>query len=750
MTASRHESTTSTDAAHEPASAADTRTLPPGVTGGPRRGVRTKLVRIAAVAAAGMIVAAGAAIGGLEFAKHRLGPPPISAADDLSTIVVDRNGRLLRPFTTADGRWRLPVTTHEVDQRYLAMLLAFEDRRFHEHSGVDARAVMRAAGQFLLNGRIVSGASTLTMQVARLLEGRHHRTAIGKLEQMVRALQIEQRASKDQILDLYLRLAPFGGNIEGVRAAALAYFGKEPKRLSVGEAALLVALPQSPEARRPDRFAARARIARNRVLERAVEAGVIKPADAELARAEPVPTKRRAFPMLAPHLAESEVALHPATTVHHTTLDRPLQQSLEQLAREHKALLGPRLSSAIVVADHSTGEILAHVGAADYLDAERFGAIDMATAVRSPGSTLKPLIYALAFDLGLAHPETLIEDRAVRFGTYAPKNFDEEFHGTVTIRSALANSLNIPAVKVLDKVGPGRMLARIRRAGLKAELPDATEPTLALALGGLGMTLRDLAGLYTAFPRGGEPVTLVHRKADIATAALALRRGQQEKRSRRLVSPVASWYVTDILKDAPPPASARAGRIAYKTGTSYGYRDAWAIGYDGHHVVAVWTGRPDNASTPGLMGRHAAAPLLFDAFARISEARARLPSAPAGALQVSGADLPPPLKRFPEPGAASTVAETASPFLAPPVAIAFPPDRAEVEVETASAEAVIEPLMLKAEGGTLPLTWLADGKPIGIATHRRDLVWQPEGRGFYKLSVIDAKGRVDRVTVRLR
>lgn len=721
--------------------------LPPGAAGATRRGTRTFLRRAALVAVAGSIAIAGTAIAALHIAKQQLGPPPIAAADDLSTIVVDRNERLLRAFTTKDDRWRLPITTKDVDQRYLAMLLAFEDRRFRKHNGVDAAALLRAATQLVANGRIVSGASTLTMQVARLLEGRHERTGTGKLRQIVRALQIEQLQIKDQILDLYLRMAPFGGNLEGVRAASLAYFGKEPKRLSVGEAALLVALPQSPEARRPDRHPHAARRARDRVLARAVEEGVIKEAEAVRARAEAVPTTRRPFPMLAPHLGDAEIAALPKTNIHRTTLDRTLQQSLEALAREQTPLLGPRLSSAMLVADHTTGEILAQVGAADYLDQSRFGSIDMVTAVRSPGSTLKPLIYGLSFEFGLAHPETLIEDRAVRFGTYTPKNFDEEFHGTVTIRSALASSLNIPAVKVLDKVGPGRLVSRIRRAGFKPELPDGGEPGLPLALGGLGMTLRDIAGLYTAFPRGGEPVALVHRRSEVVAAALALRRGQHEKRPRRLLSPVAAWYVTDILKDAPPPASARAGRIAYKTGTSYGYRDAWAIGYDGRHVVAVWVGRPDNAATPGLMGRGAAAPLLFDAFARISESRERLQSAPLGALQVSGADLPPPLRRFPEPG---ETRQATGPLLEPPLVIAFPPDRSEVEVETAAVDAAPDPLLLKAEGGSLPLTWLADGRPIGTAPHRRELLWQPEAKGFYKLSVIDAKGRVDRVTVRLR
>lgn len=718
----------------------------PAAAGAPWR----RRLRLAARAAIALTVAATLSAatlwGVLEIAKSRLGPPPLEVASDLSTVVMDRNGQLLRAFTTTNDRWRLPVTTRDVDQRYLSILFAFEDRNFHTHHGVDLSAVMRATGQLIGHRRLVSGASTLTMQVARLIEERHERTASGKLRQMVRALQIEERLSKDQILELYLRFAPFGGNLEGVRAATLAYFGKEPRRLSVGEAALLVALPQSPEARRPDRHPQAARKARARVLDRAAAAGVISVAEAERAKNEPMPTRRRAFPMLAPHLTEAEVAAAPARREHRLTLDRSLQHSLEQLAREQTALIGERLSSAILVADHHSGEILAHVGAADYLDASRFGAIDMVEAVRSPGSTLKPFVYGLSFELGLAHPETLIDDRPVRFGTYTPKNFDEDFRGTVTIRQALAQSLNIPAVKVLDRVGPARFVARLKRGGFTPQFAQSTEPSLAVALGGVGFTLKDMAGLYSGLARGGSPITLVHRQQDLETAALSLRRGHAEQRPRHLLSPVAAWYVTDILKDAPPPANARGGRIAYKTGTSYGYRDAWAIGYDGRHVVAVWVGRPDNASTPGLMGHGAAAPILFDAFARIGERRAPLAPQPSGVLNVAGSDLPVPLKRFAEPGQPRMT----GPYLERSLAIAFPPDRAEVEVAETSDAQSLYPLLLKAEGGTLPLTWLADGRPIGTATHRRDLVWQPLSRGFFRLSVIDAKGQVDRVSVRLR
>ena len=677
--------------------------------------------------------------GGGYVAIDRLGPPDLGTTRSISTTVLDRRDRLLRAFTTPDGRWRLPVEAEDVDQRYLAMLMAFEDKRFYDHGGVDMRSLARAAVQLVENRRIVSGASTLTMQVARLIEGRYERSGSAKMRQIVGALRLEHHLDKRQILSLYLRLAPFGGNIEGVRAASLAYFGKEPRRLSVGEAALLVALPQSPEWRRPDRNPRAARIARDRVLQRATEEGVITVAEAQRAAHEPVPIGRRAFPKLAPHLAEAEVAANPAQPIHRLTIDRSVQKALEGLAEEQTKLLGQKLSAAILAVDHTTGEVIAHVGSAGYLDDARSGAIDMVNATRSPGSTLKPFIYGLAFEAGLAHPETLIEDRAVRFGSYAPKNFDEDFHGTVTIRDALAQSLNIPAVKVLAAVGPGKLAGRFRKVGVEPAFPDKSLPTLAMALGGVGLTLHDVATLYSGLARGGDVVPLTHRRADAAEAAKALLQGKPPSRNR-LLSPLASWYVTDILKDAPPPLNAKAGRLAYKTGTSYGYRDAWAVGYDGKYTIAVWVGRPDAASTPGLVGRLAAAPILFDAFARLGDHRTALPGPPSGALRVTGSELPPPLKRFREGGV-----ETAQgPFLEPRVLIAFPPDRAEVETEDNG------PVLLKASGGVLPLTWLVNGAPINSDPRARQVVWQPDGNGFVKVSVVDAKGRVDRVTVRLK
>jgi penicillin-binding protein 1C len=697
--------------------------------------------RLTIAAGLALLVSAGGAYGLYVKAFADAGPLPLEDAKAVSLTVVDRDDRLLRAFTTTEGKWRLPLDPKDVDPHYLKMLFAFEDKRFYSHHGVDPKAVARAVLQMVRHGRLVSGGSTLTMQVARLLDGKHERTPGGKLRQMARAIELERALSKTEILKLYLRLAPFGGNIEGVRAASLAYFGKEPRRLSLGECALLVALPQSPEVRRLDRNPDAARRARDRVLSRAAAAHVITTAEAERAKTERIPTVRYAFPFLAPHLSESEVAAHPNDSVIKLTLDRNLQQNLERLAVEHARTLGDNVSTAIVVADHQTGEILAEVGSADYMDVARQGAVDMATAIRSPGSTLKPFIYGLAFEAGLAHPETLIEDRPVRFGTYAPKNFDEGYHGTVSMREALDQSLNVPAVRVLARVGPGKLAGRFRRAGVTARFPDKSEPTLAMALGGTGLTLEELTQLYASLARGGDSITLTHRY-DERGKIWGATHVKPLVNAHRLMSPLAAWYVTDILKDAPPPLNAKGGRFAYKTGTSYGYRDAWAIGYDGRHVIAVWVGRPDNSSIPGLMGRSAAAPILFDAFERIAGPRAPLQSAPANVIRATNADLPAPLKRWRDPGDDPVAGK----FLEPPVLISFPPDQSEI----AETDLDGEPLVLKADGGALPLTWLIDGKPIQSDAHTREATWRPTSPGFAKLTVIDANGHTDRASIRLR
>jgi penicillin-binding protein 1C len=692
--------------------------------GGWRRWLRRSLV----TALAGMVAILSVA----AYWIASLGPAPLGEGLAFSTLVVDRDGKLLRPYATPDGRWRLPATRESVDPRFLALLLAYEDKRFNAHHGVDPVALGRAFSQLMSNGRIVSGASTLTMQVARLLEPRTERSFTAKLRQMVRAVEIERALSKDEILALYLSLAPYGGNLEGVRAASLAYFGKEPRRLTLGEAAMLVALPQSPEQRRPDRSLAAARSARDRVLDRVASAGILPLDEVVRAKLEPVPDGRKPMPMLAPHAADAAVAAAPDRGLHRLTIEATLQRNLEELARERARALGPDISVAILAVDHATGEVRARVASADYFDTRRAGQVDMTSALRSPGSTLKPFIYGLGFEDGLIHPETLVEDRPVRFGSYAPENFDLTFQGTVTVRRALQLSLNVPAVAVLDKVGASRFSARLDQAGGSLVLPQGEVPGLAMGLGGVGVRLSDLVALYAGLARQGTTVPLIERAAA----------GEEAATPRRLLDPAAAWYVGSILIGTPPPENAAGGRIAFKTGTSYGYRDAWAVGFDGKRTIGVWVGRPDGAPVPGLVARVAAAPILFDAFSRTGKLPAPLPPAPKGAVIAATGKLPPPLQRF-RPGA--LVGEGTEPQLR----IMFPPNGARLELAS-DASGKPDPIALKVIGGSGPLTVLVNGMPLEAAAGRRTLFFEPDGPGFVRLTVMDGRGATDSVVVRLQ
>jgi penicillin-binding protein 1C len=660
-----------------------------------------------------------------------LGSVPLGEGLAFSTIVVDRDGRLLRPYTTPEGRWRLPATRDDVDPRFISLLLAYEDKRFSAHHGIDPLALGRAFAQLMTHGRIVSGASTITMQVARLLEPRAERSLKAKLRQMVRAVEIERALSKDEILTLYLSLAPYGGNLEGVRAASLAYFGKEPRRLTLGEAAMLVALPQSPERRRPERSTGAARAARDRVLDRVAAAGIFPPDEIERARREPVPNARRPMPILAPHVADAAVAAAPDRNLHRLTIDAALQMSLEELGRERARALGPDISVAILAVDHATGEVLARVASADYFDTRRAGQVDMTSAVRSPGSTLKPFIYGLGFEDGLIHPETLVEDRPIRFGGYAPENFDLNFQGTVTVRRALQLSLNVPAVAVLDRVGASRFAVRLEQAGASFVLPPGEVPGLAIGLGGVGVRLNDLVALYAGLARLGTTVPLTERRAN----------GEAEAPARRLLDSAAAWYVGNILLGSPPPENAAGGRIAFKTGTSYGYRDAWAVGFDGKRTIGVWVGRPDGAPVSGLVGRAVAAPILFDAFARAGKP-APLPAAPRGVFVAATSKLPPPLQRLRAGLLASESTDSQ-------LRIMFPPNGARLELANDGAGKP-DPIALKVTGGNGPLTVLVNGVPAAAAAGRRNLSFEPEGPGFVRLTVMDGRGATDSVVVRLQ
>jgi len=681
------------------------------------------------------ILWAGAAIAFVELllvAYFTLPAPALERSRSLSMLVLARDGSMLRGFLSSDGKWRLPVTVDAVDPVYRRMLILTEDQRFAEHPGIDPVALVRALGQLALKGHIVSGASTLTMQAVRLLE-RRPRTLSAKLIEMAEALGLERRWAKDEILSLYLTLAPFGGNLEGVRAASLAYFGKEPSHLSPAEAALLVALPRAPERLRPDRHPEAARLARDAVLQRMRARGVISEEALAEARAEPVPGRRRALPFHAPHLARALRAAEPLAAVQQTTIDPLLQRQVEALLSREAAALDPQATLAALVVDNPSREVLAYVGNADFSAIQRHGTIDMARAVRSPGSALKPFIYAMAFDRLIIHPQTVLDDRPRHFGDYAPSDFDGRFQGEVSAAEALQYSLNVPAVAVLDHLGPSRFTGALAAAGIHLHLPtQEAQPGLAIALGGAGISLYDLATLYAALGRGGE-VALLRSRADDPPA-----------RGTAIFGPAAAWYVNDILTTAPPPpgmlpAEVRRGRhLAFKTGTSYGFRDAWAVGYDARVTIAVWAGRPDGTPLPGRSGRVTAAPVMFKIADLLGPATPdSAPEPPSGVLRVSHQELPLGLRRLdPALLEAGRGPEAGGPK------ILYPPDGAVVAWDGAA-------LPLEAAGGKAPLRWLVDGRPLPPAAPRRTLYWQPAELGFVRLTVIDASGKSARATVRL-
>ena len=692
------------------------------------------LARVTGITLVGLVLFLTVLWVGFEI-YDRSSPPLMDKLSDLSVEISDREGRLLRAYRAESGHWRLLANLDAVDPEYIDLLLAYEDKRFWQHVGVDPLAVMRATWQFVSNGRIVSGASTITMQLARLLEPRERRTFAAKIYQMVRALQLERRLSKQEILSAYLTLAPFGGNLEGIRAASLGYFAKEPGELTLSEAALLVALPQSPEWRRPDQRPKAALKARNNVLTRASMAAVIDESEAFRAQGKALDSARHALPRFAAHASDRLTRQHPDKQHHMMTLSRPIQSKLERLVRETAEQLGPKISVALLLADARNGEILAEVGSPDYVDQQRAGWLDMTRALRSPGSALKPFIYGLAFEEGLVRPATLIRDRPINLAGYRPRNFDLDYQGDVSVQQALLQSLNVPAVALLDAVGPARLLGRFKSAGLEPRLPEGGDPGLAIGLGGLGISLKDLTELYTAFVNGGRVQQLIEVPAKQSSTPMG----------KRLLDIEATWYVSHILQKAPPPEGAAKHKLAYKTGTSYGYRDAWSVGFDGRYVLGVWVGRADNSAVPGITGRTTAAPILFDAFARSGLASAHFGTAPGNLKYVLNEDLPPTLQRF-------DISESRFQAISlpePSPSITYPPDGAQIELgQTATGRKL--PLVLKVQDGRPPFRWMANGQTFSANRHKRKISWKPDGIGQSTLTVIDAAGRAASVSVFLR
>jgi penicillin-binding protein 1C len=537
-------------------------------------------------------------------------PLPLPKTRDTSTLVVARDGTPLRAFADREGVWRYPAQMERISPLYLQALLSYEDRWFWRHPGVNPWAMLRAAGQWMGHGEIVSGGSTLTMQVARILDSHVHqgrtRTPWGKARQVLRALQLEAHLSKRQILQLYLERAPFGGTIEGVEAASWAYLGKPAARLSHAEAALLAVLPQSPSRLRPDRHPQAAQQARDKVLARMSALKTWTRAEVEDARIEPVVARSLRPPLSAALLAQRLHAAAPRQARIVTTLDADLQRTLEARVASYFSQLPPRTSAALLVVDNATLEARAYVGSVAFGDKLRLGHVDMVQAWRSPGSTLKPFLYAMALDDGLIHSESLLVDAPQSFAGYRPGNFDTAFNGPIGAAEALRLSLNVPAVDLLDRIGPARFSARLAHGGIQLRYPRGAMPNLSIILGGSGARLEDLVGAYAALNRDG-------------IAGRVRYRSDTARVERRLMSPGAAWIIREILQANPRPGYGAGAfdtgtrpKVAWKTGTSYGFRDAWALGGTGRYTVGVWVGRPDGTPLPGQYGAVTALPLLFE------------------------------------------------------------------------------------------------------------------------------------------
>ncbi|WP_371398316.1 penicillin-binding protein 1C [Fretibacter rubidus] len=646
----------------------------------------------------------------LLFALNIAVPPSLTAAGHVSSVVQDRDGRWLSGFTVEDGTWRIPADLDAIDPSFIKAVIAVEDKRFYDHSGVDPIAVIRAARTWLREGEAVSGASTITMQLIRQLEPRP-RNLRSKVIETIRAVQIELWLSKDEILAAYLTHTPYGGNIEGVEAATRLYLGKAPDQLTTEDIALLIALPQSPEARRPDRNPKTAKAARNAVLAKLNAKGLLSAQTFKEASVSPLHVSRSAMPERAWITAYGLAERGARVT---TTLDYDLQNTVEALAMRVMRDIESPTNIAVTIVDNRSMAVRAHLASSDRT--RPGGWIDMTRQSRSPGSTLKPFIYGLAMDDGIISLGSRVNDAPTRFGNYRPENFDRRYHGQVRIDEALRHSLNVPAVAILDKIGGKRLEQSLLATGVDmTRLGDGSEQAgLALALGGAGLSVNDVAVLYAALANDGQ--------------ARALRWIEDSPQSKAvsLVSPKTAANITKALRQSPTPSGYVPGwlskngvDIAYKTGTSYGFRDAWAAGYTDDWTVVVWVGRPDGAPRLGQTGRKAAAPILYSIFDSLPH-RAR-----AKAYQ----------RDDDAPSGLTTVAALTGPQ------ILFPPNGADIYAAELGADTRGFTLSATSDQGNV--RFYVDAAPLAGS------VWKPDREGFFTIKAVDATGQSASSRVRI-
>ena len=539
---------------------------------------------------------------------------PFRHEPEWSQVVLDKKDRALHYFISKDEKWRFKTSQEEVNPLMTQTLIIKEDRFFRWHPGFNPVSIMRALIQNLVSGKRKSGASTITMQVVRLLEPRPRNLA-SKLIECIRAMQLEWHLSKNEILDLYLSLAPYGGNIEGVKAASLIYLGKSPGLLSPAEAVLLTIIPNRPTTLRPGYRTDTLINERNRWLIAMHEEGLLSQEDLDVAIREPVSMSRRQLNSKAPHLAYRLRSLHHEPYIR-TTLDADIQERVGQLCYNHITRLRQQGidNGAVLVIDNRNSEVIAYAGSQDFFDAAHSGQVDGIRAIRSPGSTLKPLVYAMGFDRGLVTPKFMLPDVPVDFGGYRPENFDLKFYGMISMEDALSGSLNIPAVGLLEQIGVPGFREALMGAGFRS-LQSQRDLGLSTILGGCGTTLEELCGLYSAIANEGSYIPIRYTP-----------KGSEQRDSFPLMSRSASFIISEILSKMNRPDlphlfenSLRAPKVAWKTGTSYGRRDGWSIGFNKRYTVGVWTGNFSGKGVADLTGADMATPLMFQVFNSLDE-----------------------------------------------------------------------------------------------------------------------------------
>ncbi|WP_146897803.1 penicillin-binding protein 1C [Adhaeribacter aerolatus] len=535
---------------------------------------------------------------------------PLQLTISYSPVITAADGSVINAFLSRDDKWRMKLEPDEINPVLEKAILLKEDKYFYYHPGVNPVAFVRAFYRNSITRKTTSGASTITMQVARLLYPRE-RTYWHKLLEIFRALQLEWYYSKAEILHLYLNLVPFGGNIEGVRAASVLYFQQSPKQLSLAQAVTLSVIPNKPSSLRIGLRNEQIVAFRNKWLQYFQPQNAFPAKEIADALAEPLEAKRVEAPQVAPHFAYRLYRQNRNQANIKTTLNRPIQEKVEQLTYNYMQQLRYKniQNASVIIINNQTHAVEAYLGSADFSDVAHSGQVDGVRAIRSPGSTLKPLLYATAFDRGLLTPKTIITDVPVDYAGYRPENYYGNYSGNITIEQALATSLNIPAVKILDQLGVPTFVQKLQQAEFSQVKKTGNQLGLSLILGGCDVTLEELTTLFSVFANNGKYSSLRWRQED----TLAVQ--------KQLISPAAAYMVNQILTqlqrpDLPHNAqnSMHLPKIAWKTGTSYGRRDAWSIGYNKKYTVGVWVGNFSGEGVPELNGTDSATPLLFSIF----------------------------------------------------------------------------------------------------------------------------------------